>query len=426
MVNDAEAKTTEARGEKTDVVSARSGRIPALDVLRGIAIIGTLASNIWLFVAFGTIVEGREAADVQAILTSVSSWLPNGKFLGLLTIMFGIGLEIQRQSAVRAGKKWPGTYLVRAGLLFIDGVVNYIFVVQFDVLRAYAVTGLIVAFLLLTSERVQWWLMGIFVVVHIGVLFWASARWQLAEERWADERLTDERWPKLTDEQWAEKADFSDASPEWNYWENVRFTLENFWSGFGVDSEFFTIVLMGIALFLLGAKLYRLGIFSPERKILRRWLMIVGFGVALPLDAALAFTELGMIIPGSLGRYGAASVVALGILALVAEFYQKRSPGWMGRHLAFVGGMALSCYLLQNIIGVVFQFAILPTGIFDGLGSLLTTYLVFALITVMLIVFSRLWLSRFSRGPFELLSNWLFRVITRERRRSRRTLQQPE
>lgn len=83
-----------------------------------------------------------------------SMWLPNGKFLGLLTIMFGIGLEIQRQSALRAGRKWPDKYPVRALLLFADGVLNYIFVVQFDVLRAYAVVGVLVAFLLLTSERV--------------------------------------------------------------------------------------------------------------------------------------------------------------------------------------------------------------------------------------------------------------------------------
>lgn len=401
MVHQREAEANPVASDTT----VSTGRVESLDVLRGIAIIGTLASNIWIFTAFWAVSQGDAPATLAVTLEMISAWIPNGKFLGLLTIMFGIGLEIQRQAAQRAGKKWPGTYPVRAGILFIDGLINYIFVVQFDVLRAYAVTGLIVAFLLLTSERVQWWLIGIFVVIHIAALSWGSALLG----------VTGGEMRELTEEEWAKKDDFIQNYTDGGYWENVRFTLENFWMGFDLQSEFFIIVLMGIALFLLGAKLYRLGIFTPERKRLRRWLMIVGFGVALPLDAALAFTGLAGIIPSTLGRYGAASVVALGILAAVAEFYQTRSPGWVGRHLGFVGRMALSCYLLQNILGVIVQYAIMPTGAFDALGTLGTTYLFFALITVILVVFSRLWLSRFSRGPSELLSNYLYRVITRQR-----------
>lgn len=85
---------------------ATGRRLPALDVLRGIAILGTLASNIWIFTSvIGLSAGARPTESGTSLLADVSSWLPNGKFLGLLTIMFGIGLEIQRQAAVRAGKK---------------------------------------------------------------------------------------------------------------------------------------------------------------------------------------------------------------------------------------------------------------------------------------------------------------------------------
>lgn len=45
-------------------------------------------------------------------------------------------------TALRRGSRWPGTYLIRTGLLFLDGMLNYIFVVQIDVLRAYAILTL--------------------------------------------------------------------------------------------------------------------------------------------------------------------------------------------------------------------------------------------------------------------------------------------
>lgn len=383
---------------QTIAAAHTSTRVAALDVLRGIAIIGTLASNIWIF----TSLVGGEEASAREWLASFSHWIPNGKFLGLLTIMFGIGLEIQRQSALRAGKKWPGKYPIRAGLLFLDGLINYIFVVQFDVLRAYALTGLIVAFLLLTSERVQWWLIGIFLTLHFSLMAWMST-------------FTDGSFMKkpegamevLTEAEYA-------AMSEPGYWQDVLFTLQTIGNGFNVHSEFFTIVIMGIALFLLGAKLYRIGIFTPERRRLRRWLIGVGFLVALPIDALLTFTDFAGGMFSGYARYGAAAGVALGILALVAEFYERRTPGTVGKHLAYVGKMALSGYLLQNIIGVVLDRTLFRTEAFMGVSNVLITYVSFVAITALLIIFSKLWLRRFSRGPFELVWNWMYRKLARD------------
>ena len=101
---------------------------------------------------------------------SVLKQLAQGKFLGLLTIMFGIGLEIQRRSAVRSGRRWPGRYPWRAGLLLLDGTINFILVVEFDVLMGYAITGIVVAYLLATSERAQRRWLAIAASVHVGLL----------------------------------------------------------------------------------------------------------------------------------------------------------------------------------------------------------------------------------------------------------------
>ena len=371
------------------------GRVEALDVLRGIAILGTLASNIWIF-------TGAIGTDANRVipqwLGDISQWLPNGKFLGLLTIMFGIGLEIQRQAALRHGKKWPGAYPVRAGLLFVDGLLNYIFVVQFDVLRAYAFTGLIVAFLLLTSERVQWWLIGIFLTAHFALMAVTATNSTLN-----------------TGADWSNIGTVLEEEAGTGYWGGVLDTIRNLGSGFDINSEFFTIVMMGIGLFLLGAKLYRIGIFTPARRQLRYWLIGSGFLIALPVDYILSHTDIADGMFSSHARYGAAACVALGILALVAEFYQHRTPGYIGRHLAFVGKMALTCYLLQNIIGVILQNTVLSHDALTNVDNTLATYLSFTAISLFLITFARLWLTRSSRGPFELAWNWCYRKITRSR-----------
>ncbi|ANY10673.1 hypothetical protein AFB00_30165 (plasmid) [Pseudonocardia sp. HH130630-07] len=376
-------------------VTRASNRVPALDVLRGIAIIGTLASNVWIFTAS---VGAEAGGTAPAWLGSVSAWLPNGKFIGLLTVMFGIGLEIQRQSALRGGRRWPGAYPVRAALLLVAGLLNFIFLVRFDVLRAYAVAGFLVAFLLLTSERVQWWLIGLFLGVHLGHVGYSG--YQAYEQATTTERST---------------LPVDLRSGTW--WSEVQASFSHIIeSSFVPDQGFFTVMLMGLVTFLLGAKLYRIGIFAPGHHRLRYWLIGSGFLAALPLDYLLSRTEMFGPYVILFGRYGAATVVALGILALVAEFYVRRTVGRVGRALGLVGRMALSCYLLQNILGVIFMYTMAGSGPWPKIENVYGAYLVFAVISTILMGFCWLWLRMFTRGPFEIFWHAMFRTLTGGRR----------
>src|SRR5690606_7085582 len=110
-----------------------NARIPSLDVLRGIAILGTLATNIWIFThpegLIGYVETTWGAKGALGWIEKFLQQLSQGKFLGLLTVMFGIGLAIQRESALRAGRPWPGPYFWRAALLFLDGLLHYLLVV---------------------------------------------------------------------------------------------------------------------------------------------------------------------------------------------------------------------------------------------------------------------------------------------------------
>ncbi|WP_341715557.1 hypothetical protein [Priestia aryabhattai] len=128
-------------------------RIRSLDILRGLAILGTLGTNIWLFAYLG---------DINYIFTfNHNQWwlsgddflrvlflsLINGKLLGLLAIMFGVGLELKYQQSKRLNQTWPGRYIWLSLILLMEGLLHFIFVLEYDILMSYAVTAIVVSFI---------------------------------------------------------------------------------------------------------------------------------------------------------------------------------------------------------------------------------------------------------------------------------------
>ncbi len=415
-------------------------RLPALDVLRGLAILGTLLTNIWIFSLAtsgpgrlpGT--DGQPLADV--IFGHVLDLTTDGKYIGLLTIMFGIGLEIQRQSAIRRGEAWPGTYPWRAGLLILDGLLNYIFIFQFDVLMGYGLTGLVVAFVMATSPRAQKIWMSVGIVAHLAYLTYLSQPVAALAQRGAAapeaaQPLTETERQALADATGMSVAELKKAAASGqldgtvvggttSYWDMVVGRVSEFWAGRGEIPIMFT---MGLGLFLVGAHLYRAGLFRPEGGRLRKRVMLLAFGIGFPIDAALrtVLSDYGMMYT----RYVTSAMVSFGVLAAVAAFYAHgRRPGWLGKPLQYVGRMALTCYILQNLIcSIIFYdwgFG-LANKIPQGWGNPVTMA-VYVLVCAMLITLSWAWLRRWPRGPVEWVWHSSHEAIVRglQRRSARR------
>ena len=365
-----------------------TARFAALDVLRGIAILGTFATNVWIF----THPEGL-AGYLNGSLPITGAWdLParilqqvsQGKFLGLLTLMFGIGLALQQRSARNAGLSWPSRYPLRAGLLFIDGLLHFLLVAEFDVLMGYAVTAMLVSFLLLTRPRSQWVVIFLATGIHLAmlgliVLVIAFAGPQPAAP--------------------LDPNPYMDGS----WWDLVLFRIDNFLL-FRLEPMF--IFMLSIALFLGGARLLDAGVLDASGSRLRRILMWVGLGLALPIDMVLG------VFGGHAGimaaRYGTAPLVALGLLALVAQSYHYRpSSGFLGKRLSEVGRMALSCYVLQNVLASVlcYGWGLGWAGRVDAEMRVPLTLVVYAMVAMAVVFSAHYWSRRFSRGPLEWLWN---------------------
>ncbi|SKF18542.1 Predicted membrane protein [Mycobacteroides abscessus subsp. abscessus] len=376
-------------------------RYVSLDVMRGIAILGTLGTNIWIFTnpeGFIGYVSGVGRAEgVWRWVEAVLQQLCQGKFLGLLTVMFGIGLAIQQHSAQRRGDSWPGAYPVRAGLLFVDGVVNFLLFTEFDVLTGYAVTGLIVAFVLATSARSQRIWLSAAVLVHVAILMVIVGAVVASPPPEDNPPVQQQPNPYA----------------EGSFWDLMVFRVDHL---LVFRAETILILPVAIAMFIAGAMVFRAGVLAPEGAELRRRLMIAGFIVALPIDliVGLFWGSAGMLV----GRYLTAAIIAFGVLAAVAQFYVAgRVPGIVGRALGTVGRMALSCYVLQNALAGALCYG-WGLGLAQRMGPgtvVPGTIGVYALVVAVLMLFSKLWLSRWERGPLEMLWQASYQRLTTRR-----------
>ncbi|MER6912569.1 DUF418 domain-containing protein [Streptomyces sp. NPDC000594] len=377
---------------------AGRGRLPLLDVLRGAAILGTLMTNVWIFTAPGAewgVLTGASGSPSFASfpdgVETVMRLLANGKFLALLTILFGVGLAIQYGSAARRGEPWPGRYPRRALFLFAEGTVHFVLVFAWDVLMGYAVTALLVAWLLTRSrrarDRVMWWALGL----HLALMTVFTVALVAAGEQ----------EPTLSRK-------VADLYAHGGYGEQIAFRLEN---ALALRLEPLLTFGLLLFLFLLGVRLFRAGAFGDDatgrriRSRLLRWGL--GPGLAISVGASLAGPELFL-----LDRYVGGPLTALGYLGLIGFLVDRvRRPGPLMNGLTAVGRAALSNYVFQNVLCMLAAYGI-GLGLADRLGDAWRPWWVIGLWVVVCAILttgSAWWLRRFRTGPLESVQRWALR-----------------
>jgi uncharacterized protein len=393
--------STSATAPATAATAPPSKRLPLLDVLRGVAIVGTLGTNIWLF----TSTHGEAgpllgfAVTDGSLVGSAFQLFANGKFLSMLTVLFGVGLAIQFRSAERRrlradpeaqqqGRRWPGRYHWRALFLFAEGTVHFILLFAWDVLMGYAVTAICVAWLLNRSQRAQHAVMWTALGLHLAIVGLITAAMYAAPGG------TPERQPDVV---------ALYASGSWI--DQARFRLDNLLM-FRIE-PIITFPFL-VFLFLLGVRLFRSGAFGGDERgqRIRRRLMVWGLGIGLPLNlACLAGPDALFFVE----RYAAAPAVMLGYIGLVGLIVEHARRGPVMAAFESLGRTALSGYILQNLLASVICYG-WGLGLAARFGqSLWFAPALWLAISAVLLVGSRLWLRRFSTGPAELLQKTLLR-----------------
>ena len=427
-------------------------RIETLDVLRGLALFGILLINLsamvmptdWFHVAWddiGPIDTGVEALKVLFF---------QGKFYTLFGFLFGVGFALQLSRAEDKGVGFVFRYIWRMLLLLAIGVFHYVVIWDGDILTTYASCGLILLlfmavkrlfdwlYRLVTRGRKRrtprWWvLVGACLFMFGPLALFGGFSWftygakqaSLAGEELttmqqrAVDQLAEISSPKRKAERAKQDAETLLVHTEGSYPDLVQHRAKTlprhlmpvpFWGSF-------------IAIFLLGAYFGRRGFFARAAELRRGFkrLTIAALVFGLPLTGLFLWVcvaKAGQEMPwwqstNYILKATSGLAIALALVGAVTLGMLGRARAWL-THLAPIGRMALTNYLLQSVIGTTLIFGY-GVGLVGDIGATAQALICVVIFGVQ-IVGSRWWLARYRFGPVE----WLWRSATYLRRQPMR------
>ena len=387
-----------------------AGRLESVDILRGFALIGVFAANLLIFSGFAYMTDFERARmlslPLDRILFRLELVFIENKFLGLFAILFGVSfwLFLDRAKARGvAGRLGLALFYRRLAWLFLIGCVHGWLFWCFDVLRFYALWGLLLPLFLRVSQRTL--LSAALFCAVLAPALVIGLRSQLLPPAPGDPALD-----QLALRAFSSGTYIDVLRMNWRY--DWRLTLS-------VSQIGYQMAIFGRL--LLGLWAARAGIVSglEKHRPLFRTLVVVGpiVGIAVNVaDAAHvldAGTGAGFLRPfagrlaAELGYLGL-SVAYASALALVL---QKGRAIARLQPLASVGRTALSCYLLQTAIGLFLFYGF--TGGPRWMGRLGPAWLAGVWIVGygIQMALASAWLRRYRFGPAE----WLWRSLTYQR-----------
>jgi uncharacterized protein len=123
-----------------------AGRIHELDLLRGYALWGILCINVQVF-SYSISLEAEWVQTFRDPLNSIviqsSFLLAAQRFVGLFSLLFGLGVAIQQQHYKAAGIPFSFHYLIRILMLAVFGLINFAFFFWGDILFIYSLLALL-------------------------------------------------------------------------------------------------------------------------------------------------------------------------------------------------------------------------------------------------------------------------------------------
>lgn len=393
-------------------------RLEAIDILRGVAILGILIVNMTL--RGFSLPDGLPAHElwpnvVDRTVETLITFFADQQFIILFAFLMGLGVAEQMMRAEARGERSLPLYLRRSCVLWLIGVGHFFLLWDGDILHAYAQDGLILLLFLRRSLKTLLVWAGLFLCIPLlfsGLITYYS--------------ITDQEVPPVVDWMWfggwvEDKETIEEARRIYSrgtYPEMIEYRARG-WDDFlpGSDDAF---ILMA---FLLGAYAGRRRIFHdvsahlPFIRRVQRWGLMIGVAGSAAYAAGASLDPSAATVLQDVGRmclvFGAP---AMSLFYASTIVLLTQGDAWRRRlaPLAAVGRMALSNYLLQSLIctTIFYSYGLaLFCQVRPSLCLLLTV--VIWLIQIPLSVW---WLRRFQFGPIE----WLWRSLTYWRRQPMR------
>lgn len=449
----------------------RSERIDAMDILRGIAIIGILLMNIeWFHRSFSGIGHFDESLTG---LDHAVGWLircfVEGKFYKLFALLFGMGFAVMLIRAKEAGRPFFAWFRRRMLVLFLIGMLHMIFIWGGDILHDYAFAGLLLMgwiYLLRTKYFSRFdnprstlrialiWLSAPFVLSALAATGFALGfDHAKLEKQWQDDQAiaqmvaarmasrsepaepqdSTEPGAELTEEQSIEKRvrEIAERKGKRNAEEKIELaalTQDSFWratefrlryAGFMLLLTPVLAVFVLLPVFLLGFWFVSSGIVRNHREYdhLFRPMAWIGmsFGLALTIAALLVIqhpaAKQSFVLRGT-GEtlfFLGQYAMAAGYLGLIITLLGSLRWSKVLGSFAPMGRMALTNYIVHSVILTTISYGY-AGGLFGEISRASQMLLVVAII-IFQFFYSRWWLGRYQFGPLE----WAWRCLTYEK-----------
>lgn len=399
---------------------ASADRLHALDLIRGIAVLGILLANVTVFGHVDLAYYWPPALPGGGNATDGLIWLAqfvvvDGKFRGLFTLLFGAGLVMFIERA-GGGEKAVLLQLRRLGWLLVFGLLHFFLLFRGDILFGYACAGFVaLLFLRLAPERLL--AVGLIWAVLGGTLsILAYLTPAMIEAGGADESHVIAYYNTYWQAQLADAAVQGRIMAEGNALDILRYRIAE--ESHLLASNFQYAFFETIPLALIGMGLYRLGLFAPSKRPEAGRRLAIGAvvaGLALNLAAGLWVWASGFPpFLTQLAFFGLASLANLPLLLggiwLLARWASQPSESWLALRLTQAGRMAFSNYVGTSLV-MMLVFTGWAGGLFGQLHRA-EMLLVVALGWLLMLRFSGIWLEKYRYGPLE----WLWRCLTYWRR----------
>ena len=408
-------------------------RVVALDVLRGVAVLGILVMNVYAFAmpfaayANPLVWGGTEPYNIATwIVTHV---VFDQKFMSIFSMLFGAGIVLMSERSAKKSVPFWRLFARRQTWLLVIALLHAYLVWFGDILFFYALVGMLV-YRLRKLSPMRLVATGCLLLAVAPLLSLAGGTYMedlraraelLGAQLDAGETLTEDQ--QATVEEWSEARRLvmpgadeiaAELAAYTGSWCDAFAHRTTFVASFQVNGLLFYILWRVGGLMLIGMALMKSGILSGGRNPgFYRGLMLAGYLVGLPLTAwsavhaaAHQYDPLYMFRIGNLLNYIGSVIVALGHIGFVLLAV---SSGWLRATLArfaAVGRMALTNYLVHSIVMTALFYG-WGFGLYGAVPRFWQMPLVAAVIGFQLLV-SPWWLSRYRFGPAE----WLWRSLT--------------
>lgn len=379
-------------------------RIETLDAARGMAVCGIVLLNVYNFsmpppAYFNPLAWGFTGTPTLAIW-AVESVLAQDAFRAIFAMLFGAGVMIlfERGGTMRA-------HYARMLVLLALGHSHAVLLNNGDVLRLYALAGLLLPPLLRLSGRGLLAAIAALAVVHLAALGWFAGNWLrywwdvehgrgdfAALAMWQSEFGTDlaaiERGLATGRETLGSR--IARRAFEWR----------------GPLTIFFAFLPQTLAAMLLGAWGWRSGLLQGRWSAAkaRRWaslLLLVALPPMIALCAAAFRSGFAGTVIGTTALVWSQPFAILLGLGYVAALFARQGSGWLMARLAAAGRLSLSSYISASIV-MAALFHRWGLGWFGMVDRVQATLVALAVISLILVA-APLWQRRFGQGPFERL-----------------------